>query len=112
MTYVFKTQRNSWIHSIATLAVFGLAAWLEISVVEWAIVILTIGTVWTAEVVNTAIEVVVDLTSPQKHPLAKISKDVAAAAVLFSAVFALIIGILILGYPLLQKINHLLLNIK
>jgi len=112
ITYVFKTQRNAWIHSIATIAVFILGIWAEISITGWALLIIAIGMVWTAEVMNTAIEVAVDLASPQKHPLAKISKDVAAAAVLISAVFALIIGILILGKPLLIKLYLLFMAIQ
>jgi diacylglycerol kinase len=61
-----------------------------------------------AEFINTAIEAVVDLASPNKHPLAKIGKDVGAAAVLVAAFAAVLIGLLILGPSLLQKLNSLI----
>lgn len=106
--YVMKTQRNAWIHTAITLAVFVIGIWLEISLIEWAIIILTVAMVFMAEIINTAIEAVVDLASPNKHPLAKIGKDVGAAAVLVSAIASILVGLLILGPPLLQKINSLI----
>jgi diacylglycerol kinase len=98
--YVLRTQRNAWIHLIATLLVIALAFCLNLQTQEWAVLILAIGLVWTAEFVNTALEAVVDLASPTSHPLARLGKDVGAAAVLISAVLAIIIGLLILGPPL------------
>ena len=73
-----------------------MASWLHLSTHDWAILILTISAVWTAEFINTALEAVVDLASPQKHPLAKVGKDVGAAAVLISALSSIVIGLLIL----------------
>jgi|SRR5690606_20218878 diacylglycerol kinase len=101
--YVMRTQRNAWIHTAVTVAVFIVGVWLEISLIEWAIVVLTIAFVFMAEFINTAIEAVVDLASPNKHPLAKIGKDVGAAAVLVAAFAAVLVGLLILGPPLIQK---------
>ncbi len=106
--YVMKTQRNAWIHTAITVAVFIVSAWLEISFTEWAIIIMTIALVFMAEFINTAIEAVVDLASPNKHPLAKIGKDVGAAAVLVAAFAAVFVGLLILAPPFLQKINSLI----
>lgn len=103
-SYVFRTQRNAWIHALATIAVVILAFWLHVSRLEWAILILTISFVWTAEFANTALEAVVDLVSPENHPQAKIAKDVAAGAVLVTACAAVIVGLLILGPPLLDRI--------
>lgn len=105
--YVMKTQRNAWIHTGVTTAVFIVGIWLKISLIEWAILVLTIAMVFMAEFVNTAIEAVVDLASPNKHPLAKIGKDVGAAAVLVAAFAAVLVGLLILGPPLLQKLNFI-----
>jgi diacylglycerol kinase (ATP) len=105
--YVLKTQRNAWIHALATALVFIFAIWLDITIQDWTILILTIGTVWTAEFINTALEAVVDLASPYKHPLAKVGKDVGAAAVLVAAISSIIIGFLILGPPLLAKLQIL-----
>jgi diacylglycerol kinase (ATP) len=106
--YVIRTQRNAWIHAIASSLVVALAAWLRLSTLEWAILILVIALVWSAEFFNTAIEAVVDLASPAHHPLAKVGKDVGAAAVLIAAGAAVLIGLLILGPPLLTKILLLL----
>jgi len=108
--YVMKTQRNAWIHTAITLAVLIIGIWLKISLTEWAILILTIAIVFMAEFINTAIEAVVDLASPNKHPLAKIGKDVGAAAVLVAAFAAVLVGLLILGPPLLQKLYSLITN--
>jgi diacylglycerol kinase (ATP) len=106
--YVIRTQRNAWIHAIASTLVVVLAAWLRLSATEWAILILVIALVWSAEFLNTAIEAVVDLASPVHHPLAKVGKDVGAAAVLIAAGASVIIGLLILGPPLFVKILLLL----
>ncbi len=101
--YVLRSQHNAWIHAVASVAVFVLALWLGLGRVEWAILLLTVGLVWVAEFVNTSVEAVVDLLSPDIHPLAKVAKDVAAAAVLIAALAAVVIGLLILGPPLLNK---------
>jgi diacylglycerol kinase len=105
--YVIRTQRNAWIHAVVSVLVFILAFWLRIALRDWAILILTIGTVWTAEFLNTALEAVVDLASPQLHPLAKVGKDVGAAAVLIAAISSVLIGFLILGPPLWERIISL-----
>ena len=105
--FVIKTQRNAWIHTAASVLVILVAVWLEVPARDMAILILTIGLVWTAEFLNTALEAVVDLSTPAHHPLARVGKDVGAAAVLIAALVSVIIGILILGPPLYQYvINH------
>jgi diacylglycerol kinase (ATP) len=106
--YMLRTQRNAWIHAIFTGAVVIVGAWLGLSRVEWAIIALTIGAVWMAEFVNTALEAVVDLTSPNAHPLAKAGKDVAAAAVLVAALTSVAVGLLVLGPPLWGRLAPLL----
>lgn len=102
--HVLRTQPNAWIHSLVSVAVFILAAWLGLSALEWAVIFLTVGFVWVAEFLNTAIEAVVDLASPDIHPLAKIGKDVGAAAVLVAALSAVLVGLLILGPPLWARL--------
>lgn len=97
---MLRTQPNAWIHASITTGVFMLGLWLGLSYLEWAVIFLTIGFVWVAEFLNTAIESVVDLASPDVHPLAKAGKDVGAAAVLVAAIVAVIVGLLILGPPL------------
>jgi len=105
--YVLKTQQNAWIHSVFATVVIIACLWLGISPTQWAIIILTIAMVFTAEFINTAIEAVVDLASPVHHPLAKVGKDVGAGAVLVAALAGVIIGLLILGPPLWAKLLFL-----
>ena len=102
--YVLRTQHNTWIHGVITIAVFALSLWLRLSFLEWSVLILTIMIVWIAEFVNTAVEAVVDLAMPEAHPLAKVAKDVAAAAVLIGSVGSVAVGLLVLGPPLLARI--------
>lgn len=105
LRFVLKTQRNAWIHALATVLVIFLAAWLGLPLRDWAVLILTIGTVWTSEFINSALEALVDLSTPGHHPLAKIGKDVGAAAVLIAAGSSVVIGFLILGPPLWLRIQ-------
>lgn len=104
-TYVLRTQRNAWIHTVVSLVVLALAFWLRLARGDWAILLLTLMAVWMAEFMNTALESVVDLSMPDPHPLAKIAKDVAAAAVLVGAMGAVVIGLLVLGPPLWQRLG-------
>jgi diacylglycerol kinase len=103
--YVLRTQRNAWIHAVISVVVFWVGLWLGLDGHEWAIIVLITVVVWMAEFINTAIEAIVDLASPQHHPLAKVGKDVGAAAVLIAALAAVIIGLLILGPHLLDKLS-------
>ena len=102
--YALRTQRNTWIHAAVSVVVIALAFWLGISRLEWSVLILTTLLVWMAEFANTALEAVVDLVSPDYHPLAKAAKDVAAAAVLVGALGAVVVGLLILGPPLWARL--------
>jgi diacylglycerol kinase (ATP) len=104
--YVLRTQRNAWIHALATIGVIVLGIWLGIERRDWTVLLLAIGLVWLAEFLNTALEAVVDLTSPKMHPLAQLGKDVGAAAVLIAAATSAAIGILILGPSLLEKFGR------
>ncbi len=102
--YVLRTQKNTWIHAVASLAVVALGFWLGLPRTDWALVIITMTIVWMAEFVNTALEAIIDMTTPEEHPLAKVAKDVSAAAVLLGACAAVLVGILILGPPLWQRL--------
>ena len=102
--HVLRTQRNAWIHAVISVSVMLAGWWLGLSRLEWAILFLTLGLVWMAEFFNTALEAVVDLASPERHPLAKTAKDVAAAAVLLTALAAVVIGLLVLGPPLWARL--------
>lgn len=105
--HVIRTQRNAWIHALASMLVFALGYWLRVSRRDWAAIILAIALVWTAEFLNSALEAVVDLASPDQHRLAQIGKDVGAAAVLIAALSSVLIGLLILGPPLWARLAPL-----
>jgi len=106
--FALRTQPNTWIHAAFSLAVIALCTWLQLPPRDWAVLLLTITLVWTAELINTAIEAVLDLAKPDHHPLAKAGKDTAAAAVLVTAVGAILVGLLILGPPLWDKIQSII----
>ena len=110
--YLLRTQRNAWIHAILSLVVFIISLWLQLPARDWALIIFAFALVWVTESINTAIEAVVDLASPQSHPLAKSSKDVSAGAVLIAACAAVLIGLLVLGPPLWWRMGVLLRHIK
>src|SRR3989344_5931054 len=80
----FKITSHAFIYLIATLIVFVLGFYFKISAVEWILLVFAIGFVVVSEMFNTAIEIDMDLTSPEYHPFAKDTKDVAAGAVLLS----------------------------
>ena len=86
---------NIWVLSAATLLTVGAGWYFSISGPEWCAVILAIALVWTAEALNTALERLTDLVSPQHHPLAGQAKDIAAGAVLIAAIGALCVGLVV-----------------
>ena len=93
--HTLRTQRNIWIHLSIGIAALLAAVWLQVSLVETAILVLTISFVLVAEMINTAIEEVVNLAKPETHPQAALAKNIGAAAVLVAAIGSVIIGILI-----------------
>jgi diacylglycerol kinase (ATP) len=103
--HVLRTQPNAWIHGAISVAVLLLGVWLRLGAGDWALLVLTLTVVWTAEFLNTAVEALADFYSPEKHPLAKTAKDVAAAAVLVGALGAIAVGLLVLGPPLLARLS-------
>ena len=95
MRSLVSREHNAWIHSFATVCVLIAGFAFQITRIEWALVILCIGTVFAAEGFNTAIERMVDFVSPERHPQAGLIKDVAAGAVLFTAIAAAIVGLIV-----------------
>lgn len=95
--YAFQHERNMRIHTGIAAIVFALLLMLDISTTQVMFVLLAMFLVVVSELINTAIEKTIDLTKPDRHPLAKAAKDCAAAAVLLSAIFALIIGLIVFG---------------
>jgi diacylglycerol kinase (ATP) len=102
---MLKSQQNAWIHAIATIFVVAAGFVFELTTDEWCWLVLAILAVWTAEALNTAIEFLSDATSQEFNPLVKKAKDVAAGAVLISAIGAIIIGLLVLGPHVLVFLN-------
>jgi diacylglycerol kinase (ATP) len=94
---VLKTQRNAWIHAVATLAVVFAGVVLGVTHLEWCLLVVAMMAVWTAEALNTSLELLADVASPEFHPMVGQAKDVAAGAVLLSAVGSVVIGVLVLG---------------
>jgi diacylglycerol kinase (ATP) len=92
---VIRSEHNAWIHAFATLVTIILAIGLDIDRGEWLAVVLAIAMVWSAEALNTAVEMLCDVVSPDHDPRVKKAKDAAAGAVLLSAMGALVVGILI-----------------
>lgn len=102
--YALRTQRNTRIHLAVAVAVVALGLWLGLTFTQWAVLALTIGLVLVAEMLNTLAETIVDLISPGYHPLAKVIKDVTAGAVLLTAIFSVVVGLLVLGPPLWERL--------
>jgi len=92
---LITTQHNCWIHAVATILVITFGWYLQVSQTEWLILILTIGLVWMAEALNTAVEFLGDAVTMEQHPLIGKAKDVASAGVLIAAVTAAIVGLII-----------------
>jgi diacylglycerol kinase len=92
---VFLSEANMKIHSFITVLVIFCGFYFNISITEWIFCLLCVAIVTGAEMINTSIENVVDLASPELHPLAGKAKDIAAGAVLVCALISVIIGLLI-----------------
>ncbi len=103
--HMLHHQKNTRIMVAATVTVFAAGWWIRIDTMQWSILILAIALVWITEFVNAAIEATVNISAPALHPMAKIAKDVAAGAVLVASTNAILIGILILGPPILVKLR-------
>ncbi|MBC7617297.1 MAG: diacylglycerol kinase family protein [Pedobacter sp.] len=95
LIYAFKTQLNFKIHCVAAILAIALGLFVHLSIAEWVWIGMCIGLVMIIELLNTAVEVLVDLISPEKQPKAGAIKDLAAAAVLISVLVALTIGLFI-----------------
>ena len=99
-----RCQHNAWIHATATMVVLVAAVLLRVSGADWCWIVLAISIVWTAEALNTAFEFLADAASPDFHPLIKDAKDVAAGAVLVTAIAATVIGVIVF-WPHLAKLT-------
>ena len=104
ISYLIRTQPNTRIELAIAAAILVLATWLGIGALEWAVLVLAIVLVLGMEALNTSLELAVTLASPERHPLAKAAKDVSAAMVLIAAAGSVVVGLAILGPPLLSRI--------
>jgi diacylglycerol kinase (ATP) len=102
---VLRSQHNAWIHAGASGVVVLLGVLLGVGRLEWLALIFAVVSVWTAESLNTALELLCDVASPDFHPLIEKAKDAAAGAVLISALGALLIGGLVFGPHLWQALR-------
>lgn len=103
--YAMTTERNMKVHVVAALLVILAATVLGVGMMQWLFLLLAIALVLTAEMFNTALEAVVDLVSLDIHPLAKVAKDTAAGAVLITAAFAVIVGIVVFYRPIVALLG-------
>lgn len=102
--YVFNSQRNIWIQSVFAIIVVGLGMFFKISAIEWLVLSITIFLVIFAEFINTVVETTIDLITEEKNEKAKIAKDVAAGAVLITAINSIIVGLIIFAERLINLI--------
>lgn len=107
LRFIFTSERNAKIHLVATVLVIIAGIIFRISVVEWLSIIFAIGFVWVSESLNTAIEKITDLASPEYHELARITKDTAAAAVLLASITSAIVGVIVFLPRFFQWISNL-----
>jgi diacylglycerol kinase (ATP) len=101
---VARTAPNAWYMALATVVTVAVGLWVGAGALEWCFLATAITLVWVTEIVNSAIEFLVDLASPELHPLAQKAKDAAAGAALLAVIFSIVIGILVLGPKLLAKL--------
>jgi diacylglycerol kinase len=92
---LLKEEKNAKIHAFSTIAVAIVGNYLNFSATDWLWITLAIAGVWTAELFNSALERIVDLASPEQHPLAKKAKDFAAGAVLVMSIWSVIVFLLV-----------------
>jgi diacylglycerol kinase len=102
--YMLRWQKNTRLQSVASVLALALALWLGVGALELAVLILTITMVWMAEFINAAVEASINLTTSEIHPMAKVAKDVASAAVLLGVVASILVGLLLLGPPLAARV--------
>ena len=102
--YTLKTQRNAQIHTIIALIILVMGLILNLTFTEWAIIALTMGFVVATEMLNTALEAAMDFATTEIDPQVKVVKDVAAGSVLISAITAVVVGLLVIGPKLLEKL--------
>jgi diacylglycerol kinase len=106
MVHAAQSERNIRVHIVIAGCCVLLGIFLGLSLLEWAVIALAMSGVFTSEMINTAVESLIDLASPEHHPLAKIAKDAAAGAVLVNAAFAAVAGVLIFAPKIWEVVTR------
>ncbi|MCM1053397.1 MAG: diacylglycerol kinase [Ruminococcus sp.] len=107
LVYAYKYEQSLWIHGLATILAITMGIIFKIKFSEWAIIFIALGSILALELINTAIEAAVDLTTTKIHPLAKIAKDCGSAASFVMAIVSIVISLFVFG-PYLQELCGLL----
>ena len=97
LTYAYRYEQSLWIHGFSTILAIALGIIFEIKLSEWAIIFIALGIILALELINTAIEAAVDLTTTKIHPLAKIAKDCGSAASFVMAIVSIVISLFVFG---------------
>jgi diacylglycerol kinase len=104
LVWLIRCQPNAQIHLVATICAVAVGSWLQITSIEWCAVLIVTGLVWSAEAVNSALELLADHLAPDEHPLVGRAKDVAAGGVLAAAMVAIGVGVVVFGPRLVEKL--------
>ncbi len=105
--YAYRYEQSLWIHGFATILSIVMGIIFRIKLSEWAIIFIALGSILALELINTAIEAAVDLTTSEIHPLAKIAKDCGSAASFVMSIVSIVISLFVFG-PYLRDIFNLL----
>lgn len=103
LLYLVRRQQGIQLTLVISVITLSLAVWLALPLWQFLFVFMGLGLVWVTEAINSAIEAAIDLISPQIHPMAKVSKDVAAAATLIASCISLVLNLLLLLPPLWER---------
>lgn len=103
---LLETQHNARVQLVIGLAVLALSWWLEIGKTKMVLILLTIGLVWISEALNTVFELLFTIVSPNYSLKAKLAKDVAAGSVLIASLVSVVVGVLILLPPLVERLSE------
>ncbi len=101
---ILATEHNAWVHAVATFIVLGVSFWLKLDFEAIALIVMVIILVWISEALNTVLEIVIDIVSPEYSRPAQRAKDIAAAAVLFASIGAVVVGVVLIVPPLIERL--------
>lgn len=107
LVYAYRYEQSLWLHGLATILAIALGIIFKIKLSEWAIIFIALGSILALELINTAIEAAVDLTTSEIHPLAKIAKDCGSAASFIMSIVSIVISLFVFG-PYLMDLFKLL----